>query len=206
MKSNKELVDYLCRNSVLKSKNIINSFYNIDRQDFVEKKTKSFAYIDKPLSIWYWQTISQPSTVWFMLELLNPKNWENILDIWTGSWWTTTLLLDIVWAKWHVLWLERIDKLVKFGNENINKYKLSNKKNIQKAGKKLWIPWKQFDKILVSAATETIPNELVEQLVIWWIMIIPIKESIIKIKKISTNNYSQEEYPNFIFVPLIRNI
>lgn len=202
MKSNIELVNYLCKNWIIKSKNIINSFHNTDRINFVTDDAKHFAYVDCPLPIWYWQTISQPSTVWFMLELLNPKKWEHILDIWSGSWWTTALLWNIVWEKWTVLWLERISELVKFWTKNIKKYKFNNV-NIEKAGSFLGKIWKKFDKILVSASVNTLPNELVEQLVTWWIMVIPIINSIYKIKKISEKKYSLKEYPNFVFVPLI---
>lgn len=143
MVSNIGLVNYLIEKKVLKSKNIIDAFHNIDRKDFVTKESKSFAYIDSPLCIWYWQTISQPTTVAFMLELLNPKSWENILDIWSGSGWTTALLSYIVWKRWYVSWLERINELVIFWNENITKYKLRNA-HIQKAWKKLWIPRKKI--------------------------------------------------------------
>ena len=138
MRTNNELVNYLIEKWVLKAEGIIKSFLNIDRKDFVGLENSENAYLDIPLSIWYGQTISQPTTVAFMLDLLNPQSWENILDIWSGSWWTTSLLWYIVWIKWSVLWLERIDELVTFGNSNIRKYNFSWI-NIQKAWKKLWI-------------------------------------------------------------------
>jgi protein-L-isoaspartate(D-aspartate) O-methyltransferase len=139
-----------------------------------------------------------------MLELLNPKKWDKILDIWSGSWWTTALLSHITWPQWYVLWLERINDLAIFWKQNMDKYKLNNV-HIEKAWINLWITWKQFDKILVSASGDNIPNELIEQLVVWWVMVIPIQNSIYKIVKISSNNYFKEEYPNFVFVPLIKD-
>lgn len=202
MKSNTNLVNYLIEKGVLKSPDIINSFYKIDRKDFIIDEESIFAYIDSPLWIWYWQTISQPSTVAFMLELLNPKIWENILDIWSGSWWTTALLSNIVWKQWIVIWLERIEELVEFWNKNISKYKLNNAK-IEKSWRKLGIVWKQFDKILVSAAADTFPNELISQVKKWWIIVIPIRNSIFKVEKWFDGSISTVEYPNFVFVPLI---
>lgn len=202
MQTNIDLINFLKEEKRLKSEHIIESFYNIDRKDFVTEENKDYAYIDRPLSIWYSQTISQPSTVAFMIELLEPKIWENILDIWSGSWWTTALLAYILWNKWYVLWLERIDELVEFWNKNIKKYKFNNAK-IKKAWKDLWIPWMQFDKILVSASSKEIPHELITQLIIWWILVIPVQNSILKIEKISNDDFSIKEYPNFVFVPLI---
>lgn len=202
MKTNNELVNHLIKKWILKSKDIIKSFYIIDRKAFVGLENLENAYLDTPLPIWYSQTISQPTTVAFMLELLKPQSWEDILDIWSGSWWTTALLWYIVWMKWSVLWLERIDELVIFWSNNIRKYNFSWA-NIQKAWKKLWIPWKKFDKILVSASWNTIPNDLIKQLTIWWTIVIPIQNSIYKIEKISNDNISIQEFPNFVFVPLI---
>lgn len=202
MKTNIEIVDFLKDNEILKSKEIIDAFYHVDRKDFVLEEDKNDAYINTPLSIWYWQTISQPSTVAFMLELLSPKSWENILDIWTWSWWTTTLLWYIVWKWWYVTWLERIDELVDFGNKNLKKYKLTNS-SILKAWKYLWIPWNKFDKILVSAWSKSIPKELLEQLKVWWIIVVPIQTSVCKIEKKTNKDFSLTGYPNFAFVPLI---
>jgi len=138
-----------------------------------------------------------------MIELLNPISSENILDIWSGSWWTTTLLWKCVWNKWHVLWLEKNDELVIIWNKNIKKYNLTNTK-IQKAGNDLWIVWKKFDKILVSASANEIPKELIDQLFLRWTIVIPIKNSIFRIKKMTEDINSIEEFPNFKFVPLIK--
>lgn len=203
MKTNRELVQSLINKGVLQSKNIIESFLKVNRRDFVIEEEKDFAYIDNPLPIWYSQTISQPSTVAFMLELLKPKKWDHILDIWSGSWWTTMLLWYIVWDEGSVIWLERIDDLVEFWSDNIKKYNFKNV-TIKKARKTLWIPWKQFDKILVSAAATELPHELIWQLYTWWILIIPINESVCKIIKISENKHSLEEYFGFAFVPLVQ--
>lgn len=202
MKTNRELVQSLISWGVLQSKNIIESFFKVNRRDFVIEEEKEFAYIDAPLPIWYSQTISQPRTVAFMLELLEPQKWEHILDIWSGSWWTTMLLWYIVWEEGSVVWLERIDNLVYFWSNNIKKYNFKSVR-IEKAWKTLWIPWKQFDKILVSASATELPSELIWQLHIWWILVLPINESVCKIVKVSKNKYSLKEYFGFVFVPLI---
>src|SRR3989344_1328532 len=92
----KPLIDPLVLSGVLKSRGIIEAFQRVDRADFVPDEFRDSAYVDEPLPIGYGQTISQPWTVAFMLELLAPEGGESILDIGSGSGWQTALLAYIV--------------------------------------------------------------------------------------------------------------
>ncbi len=87
-----ELISKLISQGILKTQLIIEAFNKIDRIDFVKEEYKKEAYHDYPLPIDFGQTISQPLTVAFMLELLNPKPGEKILEIGAGSGWLTALL------------------------------------------------------------------------------------------------------------------
>lgn len=162
MRSNRELVEHLIDTNVLSSKNIIDAFYAIDRIDFVLDKFKFQAYEDHPLGIDYNQTISQPFTVAFMLELLAPKRGDFILDIGSGSGWTTALLSNIVGSGGKVIGVERIEELVEFGNSNLKKYNITNAK-IELASEELGVSGVEFDKILVSASASELPKELLKQ-------------------------------------------
>ena len=75
------LINDLIRQGYLKSDIIIKAFSEIDRAEFVPEDSKSEAYANAPLPIGEGQTISQPLTVAFMLELLNPCPGQSILDI-----------------------------------------------------------------------------------------------------------------------------
>ncbi|EKE25937.1 MAG: Protein-L-isoaspartate(D-aspartate) O-methyltransferase [uncultured bacterium (gcode 4)] len=200
--SNKEMVENLIYDGVLKTDKIIEAFLEVDRINFVKFEYLEEAYANYPLPIWHSQTISQPATVWILLELLQPNEWDHILDIWSWSWWTTVLLWKIIKNKGKVIWIEIIPELVEFSKENLEKYDLQNTE-IRLSWDNLWIPWEKFDKILVSASARELPKELLDQLKIWWNMVIPIKNSLFLIKKIKENKIEKKEYFWFSFVPLI---
>src|SRR3989338_9261998 len=126
--NNSELVRHLIEEGYLKTERIIGAFSAIDRADFVPEEYKSEAYGDYPLPISYGQTISQPATVAFMLELLQPQAGDKVMDAGSGSGWQTALLAEIVGEKGSAYSIERISELCEFGRSNLQKY---NFKNIQ---------------------------------------------------------------------------
>ena len=202
------MIKELIKKGVLKTALIINAFKKTDRADFVLSDFKKEAYRDYPLPIGYNVTISQPTTVAFMLELLEPKKGDKILDIGSGSGWTTELLSQIVGKKGKVFGVEIIPELVEFGRKNLSKY---NKKNVFYKNAEIILAKKDilgfskkapFDKILVSAMAKKLPKELVNQLSISGILVIPIKNSIWRIDKISENEIKEKEFYGFNFVPL----
>ena len=202
MKTNEELIQSMQNSGVLKTPRIIKAFEKIDRKYFVPEGFKEEIYRDAPLPIGGGQTISQPSTVAFMLELLQPKEGDFILDIGSGSAWTTSLLCEIVTDKGKVIGMERVDKLVEAGKKNLSQFGFKHC-HIEKAGDKLGKPGEQFDKILVSASAPEIPIELFEQLKINATLVIPVRNSIFKFTKLSDTKIQKEEYAGFVFVPLI---
>ena len=203
MKDLDSLIDSIIMDRVLKSRHIIEAFEKVDRADFVPDMFKESAYVDIPLGIGEAQTISQPTTVAYMLELLSPQKGDNILDIGSGSGWTTAMLCHIVGEEGSVLGLERIDSLVEIGKLNLAKYCHDERCKIEKAGEKLGVPGEKFDKILVSAAADELPEDLIDQLNIGGKLVIPVQYSIDVITKVSEDNIQRESIYGFRFVPLI---
>jgi len=198
----KQLIQHLINGGILKTKKIINAFKKVDRKDFVKEQYTEQAYEDRPLPIDHEQTISQPTTVAFMLELLQPQEGDRVLDVGSGSGWTTALLAQLVGQKGRVWGLEIVPKLVEFGKKNLKKYDFSQAE-IQKAGPEPGLVTKApFDKILVSAAAEDLPQILVDQLKVGGRLVIPIRDSIWRIDKISSKNIKKQEFFGFSFVPL----
>jgi len=187
---------------------VLKALEKIDRKEFVRPEYIDYAYEDTPLPIGYGQTISQPSTVAFMLTLLGVRKGFNVLDVGTGSGWTTALLSILVGKDGNVTGTEIIKELYEFGKENISKFK--NCSNVQLFLTKSSLGYESnapYDRILVSAASINIPETLIKQLKNGGIMVIPIQNSVFKIgKKFDDGKIITEEYPGFNFVPLIQSV
>lgn len=199
--NNSKLVDSLVENGVLKTPRLIEAFLSVDRIDFVPHELHAMAYADMPLPIGSGQTISQPYTVAFMLELLQAKLTDRVLDVGSGSGWTTGLLACMSKS---VDAVERVEGLVSFSQDNLQKYAFENV-SVHRAKKSLGLMGEHFDKILVSCAANELPQPLIEQLNVGGVMVIPIMNSIVKVIKSSETDLQIQEYPGFVFVPLIRD-
>jgi len=212
-----QFVDLLIQEGWLKTPNIISAFRKIKREDFVLEDMKNLAELNEALPIDFGQTISQPLTVAFMLELLQPQAGDKILDIGSGSGWTAALLGFIVRQKagGKVVAIEIIPELKEFGEKNVEKYGFVKERIVKficgdgSEGFKKEAP---YDKILVSASGKNLPEALKEQLKIGGRIVIPIENSIwLFTKRLSRNGcpeneFQQKEYPGFVFVPLVRPV
>ncbi len=208
------LLNELIENEWLKTDRVIDAFEKIKRKDFIAKEQEDLAEVNEALSIGFGQTISQPLVVAFMLELLQVKPKEKILDIGCGSGWTSALLAHIVSngtsqeksKQGSVIAIEIIPELAKIAKNNISKYNFIKKgivKVICANGRKGYKKQAPFDKILASASGSQLPLSWKKQLRIGGRIVAPIKNSIWLFTKITESKFSQIEYPGFVFVPLI---
>lgn len=204
MESHEALVEYLIESDVLKTPVLMDAFYAIDRADFVRPEYAREAYGDYPLPIGGGGTISQPSTVAIMLEMLAPAVGDTILDVGSGSGWTTALLAHVVGEKGRVWGVEIVPELVTFGRENLAKYDLPQAHIVAAREDALGLPEQgPFDKILVSAAAQEEPAGLIDQLKPGGRLVIPIDNSVWKIDKRADGTIDRKELSGFVFVPLI---
>ncbi len=197
---NKEDLIKSLKNQKFPSK-IINAFKKVSRENFVLEKYKSQSYEDIALPISERQTISQPYTIAFMLTLLelDSNKSQKIMEVGSGSGYVLALLSEIC-PKGKIFGIERIKILAEKSKKALKDYK--NVKVIHKDGSKGLAKEKPFDRILVSAASEEIPQKLVNQLKFEGILVAPVKNSIVVVKKTSGEN-KIKEYLGFSFVPLI---
>ncbi len=202
-KTREELYEHLLNQSkVLTTPALQKAFEEIDRKDFVPADYDIEAYEDYPVPIGHGQTISQPTTVGFMLELLDIEPGNKILDVGSGSGWTTALLAHLTGNTGRVYGVERIPELVTLGQRNLKKYPFPNA-TIEQAQPKPGRSGELFDKILVSAESEETPDALVKQLVPGGTIVLPVSGAITKIQKKENGTYEEKRHPGFMFVPLI---
>lgn len=195
MRSNGELIDHLTRTQVLRSTDLIAAFGRVDRADFVPEELKSLAYLDGPLPIGHGATISQPTVVAFMLELLSPAPTHAILDVGAGSGYTTALLCQVA-ANVYAVELE--PALIRAANGALEKYADIE---IAQASGGFGLPqFGPYDRILVSASAAELPQELVDQLAPGGIMVIPVGSEIWKVAK--NDGLAIARYPGYAFVRL----
>ena len=199
-----ELVQHLQDVGVLKTPVLIEAFLRIDRRDFVLPEYHNLTYEDHPLPIGFGQTISQPYTVAFMLELLQAQKGEKILDIGSGSGWTTALLAQIVGSKGRVVGIELQPSLTYLGQENLAKYDFPWAKIYQaKKGTLGFSKGAPFDKILVSASGKEIPQKLLSQLKEDGVMVLPVEDTVVRIQKKPGREPHVQRFLGFVFVPLV---
>ncbi len=209
------LVDSLIQEGWLKTDLIKEAFQKIKREDFLPEDMKNLAELNEALPIGFGQTISQPAVVAFMLEQLQPKPGERILDIGSGSGWTTALLAQIVGGVpangkaggGCVIAVEIVPELKEFGEKNVAKYNFIEKGIVVFVladGSKGLPEEAPFDKILASASATEIPVAWKKQLKIGGKIVAPIGNSIRTIFKKSETEFEEIDYPGFVFVPLIQ--
>ncbi len=177
---------------------------------------EELAELNEALPIGFGQTISQPLVVAFMMELLQIKEGEKILDVGSGSGWTTALLAHLTGEMGKVIALEIVPELRTFGETNVRKYDFVERgivKFLCQDGSKGCASEAPFDKILASASVQPdqkdlgsqpeIPEDWKSQLKVGGIIVAPVGSVIHSLTKKSDTEFEKTEYPGFVFVPLI---
>ena len=185
-------------------KKVLNAIEKTPRHLFVPIDLQEEAYGDYPLPLLKGQTISQPYTVAFMLQKLNLKKGLKVLEVGTGSGWNVALIAQII-KPTTVYTTEIIPDLVKLATNNIKKVKIKNIKIFKKDGSKGLKQYAPFDRIIFTAAAQSIPKKILSQLKDNGVMLVPVGQlygqKMLRLTK-KGKEIKQEYLGDFVFVPL----
>tara|TARA_B100000945_G_scaffold307372_1_gene295756 strand:+ start:5170 stop:5793 length:624 start_codon:yes stop_codon:yes gene_type:complete len=199
-----QLFSYWEKNDLISSDNVLKAFMAVPRELFIDPSYRDQSYADHPLPIGCDQTISQPSTVMLMLQLLELIPGQRALEIGTGSGYNAALIAEI---NREVVTVERIPQLAKIAKLNLKKAGYHDVIVVKGDGKKGYLPLAPYDRIMVTAATQKVPKQLKDQLSVGGLLVAPIGATyrcdMVTIKKISSNHFQTSNHGLFSFVPLV---
>lgn len=203
----KQLVDNFLKGRDIVDESVLNAFLEIPRENFIEPELNYLAYHDSPLTIGEGQTISQPYIVALMLQYLELKPSDRVLEIGTGSGYQTALLAKIVAEVYTV---ERIKILSLRAKAQLEKLGCNNVFMHIGDGTLGWSGAEpeiaSFDKIVVAAGAPKIPQTLLNQLVDGGICVIPsgdrTTQCLVLIRR-EGDEFIESKMESCSFVPLI---
>ena len=181
-------------------RSVIHAFEIVPRAGFLPAGARMRSGYDGPLDIGHGQTNSQPRTVADMLTLLAVEPGQRVLDVGSGSGWTTALLSVLVGEQGRVYGVELEPDLVAFGRANITAY--HNATVAQADAEVLGLPdLAPFDRILVSAEPHVLPQALVDQLGPHGLMVIPVAGRMVLVERVG-DEVRTSKHGSYRFVPL----
>ena len=206
IKNNNDLVTELKKKGISDQK-ILSAIKKVPRELFINQASAEWAYENMPLPVECGQTISQPYVVAYMIDCLKLKKTDKVLEIGTGTGYQTAIISHLCQT---IYTIEIFSKLFSQAKFNIEKLKIKNV--IYKLGNGVngWEENNFFDAIIVSAASEEISSQLLQNLKINGQLIFPKKypfenQKLILIEKIGENNFKKKELFDVKFVPLLNS-
>ncbi len=199
----KMLIDSL-RKKGIDNEDVLSAMMNVPRHLFMAKGFEERAYQDNAFPIAAEQTISQPYTVAFQTSLLEIKKSDKVLEVGTGSGYQAAVLLELGVKLYTIERQQELFKSSKLLLNNLGYYPYSYYGD----GYKGLPSYAPFDKILVTAGAFEVPDNLLKQLKTGGIMVIPTgprhSQDMLKIIKISEDEYKTENHGKFVFVPMLK--
>lgn len=178
------------------------AFAETPREAFLPEDQRARAAYDGPLPLGFGQTSSQPSTVEAMLRLLDVRPGQRVLDVGSGSGWTTALLARLTGPTGRVLGVELEPDLVDFGSHNLERAGVPWASIHEATPGILGLPGAApYHRILASAMARELPADLVAQLHTGGVMVIPVAGTMLRVSA-SMRGLGVTRHGPYRFVPL----
>ena len=201
-----EMVKTQIESRGVKDEDVLSVMRDVPRHLFIDESLWPKAYSDGPLPIGHGQTISQPYIVAFMTELLRPDTHHMVLEIGTGSGYQAAVLAKLVH---HVYTIEIVPELGRNAKAALKRLGYDNISVRVGDGYKGWPEEEPFDRIIVTAAPEKVPEALVDQLKPGGRMVLPVGprwwgQDLLVIEKDESGKVVRKNTIPVRFVPMVR--
>ena len=200
----RDLCRYWKDSRIIIDDSVLKAFLAVPRELFVDRSYLDQSYADHPLPIGSGQTISQPTTVLLMLQLLNVLPEQRILEIGTGSGYNAALLAELAEM---VVTVERHVELAELACENLSRAGLEEVVVIKGDGKQGYSKLAPYDRIIVTAAANRVPKNLKDQLSVGGLLVAPVGAKhgceMLLMRKTAQGNFQTSRHGLFSFVPLV---
>ncbi|MEB3773755.1 MAG: protein-L-isoaspartate(D-aspartate) O-methyltransferase [Desulfurococcales archaeon] len=203
----RRLVNLLRELGYIRSRRVEEALLKVPREEFVPPEYRGLAYEDRPLPIGYGQTISAPSIVAYMTELLDPGPGMKVLEVGTGSGYQAAVLAELVGEEGHVWSIERIPELAEWARGNLERTGYGDRVTVIVGDGSLGYPKAApYHRIIVTAAAPAIPPPLEEQLMEGGRIVAPVGDMIAQDLVVGEKRGGAMVYRRdigVIFVPLV---
>ena len=191
----------------IKNDRVLKAIAQTPRHEFVDEALSSRAYEDTALPIGQGQTISQPWVVARMTEaILDGGSPEKVLEVGTGSGYQAAILASLVPK---VFTVERIEELLRLARRKFHRLGLHNIYTRYSDGHIGWESQAPFDGIIVTAAASERPLDLVQQLRIGGVLVVPVQigaeQRLLRIRR-TEEGHDEEDLGGVIFVPMLSGL
>jgi len=180
---------------------VLDAMRRVPRHKFVPAEQVNFAYDDSPLSIGEGQTISQPYIVGYMSEQLRVTPKSRVLEIGTGSGYQAAILAEL---GAEVYTIEIVPSLAARAEKTLQDLGYKNVHVKAGDGYRGWPEMAPFDRIIVTAAPNHIPQPLVDQLAVGGRMVIPVGDYYQQMTIVTKTpqGIAQQRTIDVVFVPM----
>jgi len=195
------------RREGIRDESVLNAITQVPRHKFVDEALSSRAYENTALPIGQSQTISQPWIVARMTEaILDGGKPEKVLEVGTGSGYQAAILAQLVP---QVFTVERIEELLKLARRRFHQLRLNNIFVRYADGHLGWPSQAPFDGIMVTAVAKSVPDELLLQLRVGGVLVLPVERNgqqrLITVRR--TKSGSEEtDLGAVVFVPMLSGL
>jgi protein-L-isoaspartate(D-aspartate) O-methyltransferase len=189
----------------IRDADVLRAMRETPRHLFVPESVRPMAYGDHPVAIGHGATISQPYIVALMTQVLRCNRTHRVLEIGTGSGYQAAILSQVAA---YVYTVEVVPELAESARQRLRQLRYSNVSVRTGDGHAGWPEEAPFDRIIVTAAPEELPESLVDQLANGGRLLAPVgsrlEQTLLLVEKMTDGTVQRRAVSSVLFIPMVR--